>query len=148
MGTGSFPGVKCGRGVLLTTHPLLVSRSWKSRAVPLPTLWGRTGPLTGTLYLLSTLNIIYTLQRTSLSGIFRSVDVTHTPSHADCQSQECEPKVTPCSRYLPPKLTVLLLVKKYPAILDAEISLSCSNRTPLAPLLSCLYLFHPSTLIP
>jgi len=29
MGTGSFPGVKCGRGVLLTTHPLLVPRSWK-----------------------------------------------------------------------------------------------------------------------
>jgi len=40
MGTGSFPGVKCGRGVLLTTHPLLVPpRSWKSRAIPLPTLW-------------------------------------------------------------------------------------------------------------
>ena len=38
MGTGSFPGVKCGRGVLLTTHPLLVPRSWKSRAIPLPTL--------------------------------------------------------------------------------------------------------------
>ena len=29
MGTGSFPGVKCGWGVLLTTHPLLVLRSWK-----------------------------------------------------------------------------------------------------------------------
>jgi len=28
MGTGSFPGVKCGRGVLLTTHPFLVPRSW------------------------------------------------------------------------------------------------------------------------
>jgi len=27
MGTGSFPGVKCGWGVLLTTHPLLVPRS-------------------------------------------------------------------------------------------------------------------------
>jgi hypothetical protein len=27
MGTGSFPGVKCGRGVLLTTHPHLVPRS-------------------------------------------------------------------------------------------------------------------------
>ena len=39
MGTGSFPRVKCGRGVLLNTHPLLVPRSWKSRAVPLPTLW-------------------------------------------------------------------------------------------------------------
>jgi len=38
MGTGSFQGVKCGRGVLLTTHPLLVPRSWKSRAIPLPTL--------------------------------------------------------------------------------------------------------------
>ena len=38
---GLFPGVKCGRGVLLTTNPLLVSRSWKSRAIPLPTLWAR-----------------------------------------------------------------------------------------------------------
>ena len=26
MGTESFSGVKCGRGVLLTTHPLLVPR--------------------------------------------------------------------------------------------------------------------------
>jgi len=43
MSTGSFPGVKCGRGVLLTTHPLLVPRSWKSRAIPLPTLWATPG---------------------------------------------------------------------------------------------------------
>ena len=27
MGTGSFPRIKLGRGVLLTTHPLLVPRS-------------------------------------------------------------------------------------------------------------------------
>ena len=39
MSTGSFPRVKCGRGMLLTTQPLLVPRSWKSRAIPLPTLW-------------------------------------------------------------------------------------------------------------
>jgi hypothetical protein len=39
MGTGSFPGVKYGRGVTLTTHPLLVPLSWKSRTIPLPTLW-------------------------------------------------------------------------------------------------------------
>jgi len=26
-GTGSFPGVSCGRGVTLTLHPLLVPRS-------------------------------------------------------------------------------------------------------------------------
>jgi len=39
MGTGSFPGVKCGRGVLLTTHPLLALRSWKRRAITLPPVW-------------------------------------------------------------------------------------------------------------
>ena len=49
MGTGSFPGVKCSRGVLLATHPLLVPRSWKSK--PLPTLWVTPGPVTGSLYL-------------------------------------------------------------------------------------------------
>jgi len=27
MSTGSFPGVRCGRGVTLTPHPLLVLRS-------------------------------------------------------------------------------------------------------------------------
>ena len=43
MGTGSFPRVKCGRGLLLTTHPLLVPRSWKCRAIPLPTLWATPG---------------------------------------------------------------------------------------------------------
>jgi hypothetical protein len=43
MGAGSFPGVKCGRGVLLTTHPFLAPRSWKSRAIPLP----RSGPQPG-----------------------------------------------------------------------------------------------------
>jgi hypothetical protein len=36
MGTGSFPGVKSGRGVTLTPHPLLVPWSRKSRAIPLP----------------------------------------------------------------------------------------------------------------
>ena len=35
-GTGSFHGVKCGRAVLLTTHPLLAPRYWKSRATSLP----------------------------------------------------------------------------------------------------------------
>ena len=40
---GLSPGMKCGRGVLLTTHPLLVPRSRKSRAIPLPTLWVTSG---------------------------------------------------------------------------------------------------------
>ena len=54
MGTGSFPGVKYSRGLLLTTHALLVPWSWKSRAIPLPTLWATTGPVTGTLYTIYT----------------------------------------------------------------------------------------------
>ena len=39
MGTGSFPGVKSGRVVTLTTHHLLVPWSWKVRAIPLLPLW-------------------------------------------------------------------------------------------------------------
>ena len=38
MGTGSFLGVKSGRGVT-TPHPLLVLWSWKDRAIPLLPLW-------------------------------------------------------------------------------------------------------------
>jgi hypothetical protein len=35
-----------------TDHsPPLVPRPWKSRAIPLPTLWATTGPVTGLLYL-------------------------------------------------------------------------------------------------
>ena len=36
-------GVKCGRGVLLTTHILLEPRSWKSRIILLPILWATPG---------------------------------------------------------------------------------------------------------
>jgi hypothetical protein len=39
MGTGSFPGVKSGRGVTLTPHPLLVPWLWNGRAIPLLPLW-------------------------------------------------------------------------------------------------------------
>jgi hypothetical protein len=39
MGIGSFPGVKSGRGVTLTPHPLLVPWSRKGRAIPLLLLW-------------------------------------------------------------------------------------------------------------
>ena len=35
MGTGCFPGIKSGRGVTLTPHPLLVPWLSKSRGIPL-----------------------------------------------------------------------------------------------------------------
>jgi len=40
---GLSRGVKCGRGVLLTTHPLPMPRSRKNRATLLPTLWATPG---------------------------------------------------------------------------------------------------------
>jgi hypothetical protein len=43
MGTGSFLGIKYGQGMTLTTHPLLEPWSWKSRGIPLPTLWATPG---------------------------------------------------------------------------------------------------------
>jgi hypothetical protein len=39
MGTGSFPGVKSGRGMTLTLHPLLMPWSSKGRVIPLFPLW-------------------------------------------------------------------------------------------------------------
>ena len=53
---GSFPGVKCGRGVLLTTHTLLVPRSWKSRVIPLPTLWATNNKTPSIIYKLYSIN--------------------------------------------------------------------------------------------
>jgi hypothetical protein len=38
-----FPGGKVGRSVMLTTNLLLAPWSWKSRAIPLPTLWATPG---------------------------------------------------------------------------------------------------------
>ena len=39
MDIGSYPGVKSGRGVTLTPHPLLVPWLWKSRAIPVVPVW-------------------------------------------------------------------------------------------------------------
>jgi len=39
MDTGSFTGVKSGRGVTLTPHPLLMPWSWMGRAVLLLHIW-------------------------------------------------------------------------------------------------------------
>jgi hypothetical protein len=55
IGTSSFPGVNYGWGVLLTTHPLVAPRSYKSRAIPLSILWATTG----LLYLLPIHNFIF-----------------------------------------------------------------------------------------
>ena len=66
MDTGSFLGVKYARRVLLTTHPLLVPWSWKSRAIPVipvPTLWATTEPVRGT-------HFFYCLHIRSILSVF------------------------------------------------------------------------------
>ena len=47
-GRGSNPG---GDEIFRSSRPLLAPRPWKSRAITLPTLWGHTGPVMGSLYL-------------------------------------------------------------------------------------------------
>ena len=42
MGTGSFPGVKSGRGVTLTSHPLLVPLAMKEYSYTSTPPMGRT----------------------------------------------------------------------------------------------------------
>jgi hypothetical protein len=70
MGTGSFPEVKCGRGVLLTTHPLLVPRSLKSIAIPLHHPLGYTGPVRDHFTFNLLLVTISTSQTSSLQVMF------------------------------------------------------------------------------
>ena len=51
--------------------PLLVPRSWKSRAIPLPSPPGHTGPVTGSLYLLPYIYIyIYIYMKNKLHFLF------------------------------------------------------------------------------
>jgi hypothetical protein len=51
MGTGDLPGGKCGRGVLLTTHPLLVPWGRKDRSYnsspPMLQIWHIMGNIYG-----------------------------------------------------------------------------------------------------
>ena len=94
MGTGSFLGVKYGRGVLLTIHHLLVPCSWKSRAIPLPSLWATTGPVTGTLY---SLHYQYLLRSTDHAFLPTFIPITLFPSRYLVQM--CSPapwSQTPC----------------------------------------------------
>ena len=78
MGTASFPGVKSGRGVRLTTHPLLVPWSRKSRAILLPPygpygLYRASVPVQGCTWVLYYLNRVCPhLSRVCVSLIYYS----------------------------------------------------------------------------
>ena len=90
MVTGSFPEVEYGRGVLLTTHSLLVPWSWKSRAIPLPTLWITTGPVTGSLYT----HVVLLPDRALIEGLltFKRRIKSHLPSAGIIRSSPYSPR--------------------------------------------------------
>jgi hypothetical protein len=59
MGTGSFPGVESGRGVMLTPHPILVPKSKRqSIAIPLLSLRAFVACKKGETYLVTLLRAI------------------------------------------------------------------------------------------
>jgi len=51
MGTGSFPEVKCGRGVLLTSHPHSSAAVMEEQSYTSTHPLGHTGPLMGSIFL-------------------------------------------------------------------------------------------------
>jgi len=76
---GLSPGVKCGRGVLLTTHPLLVPRSWKGRELylyppsgPHRACNGITLPLDIYIYIYIYMSLVY-FQSTAIRSHFRHI---------------------------------------------------------------------------
>jgi hypothetical protein len=75
------PGVKCGRGVMLTTHPLLEPRLRKSRSCtschPNAPLWSVTGPL----YLYT-----FTLRHTHTNSVCFTLEVTEYFIHQLCEA--------------------------------------------------------------
>jgi len=87
-----FSGVKSGRGVKLTPHPLLVPQSWKSRAIPLLPLW-----VVRPVQTLSACTVkLYLYSHYGPYGLYRaSVPVqysyTSTPpmDHTDCTEPQC-----------------------------------------------------------
>jgi len=50
MGTRSFPGVKCGRGVLLSTQPPSSTQVLEEYSYSSTPFWATTGPVTRLLY--------------------------------------------------------------------------------------------------
>ena len=114
MGTGSFPGVKSGRGVVLTPRPFLVPWSRKGRAIPLLSLWAyglysASVPVQGcTLPLPLPGDIKYD------SGTVRSFMVLIDRRNYKQTLMKIIHLLTPWNRVLLGKLTGSQLVKKFP----------------------------------
>ena len=92
-----FPGGKDGRGVMLTTHPLLVPRLRKSWAIPPLTLWVLLGLLRGSLYGFHLLFFIYYLSCNNFFFPSRNSPISFSNIHKHAPnkllilwSQECE----------------------------------------------------------
>ena len=88
MGIGSFPGIKSGRGVLLTTHPLLVPWSRKRRAIPLLPLWA-VQPVQS-LSACTRVHFVCALQEIRLPGQGTVIQKNYMILHSGCKSDKNE----------------------------------------------------------
>jgi hypothetical protein len=68
-----FSGGKGGRGVMLTTNPLLVPRLRKSWAITQLTLWVLLGQLRGSLYLLLLMWVYYDVECSEVSVTLKAL---------------------------------------------------------------------------
>jgi hypothetical protein len=84
MGPGSLPGTKNGRGVTLTPHPVLVSWSWMSRAIPLLSLWAARP--------VQSLSACTRVHCTDLYYIYANISVTASLKTFTCSAENfCNP---------------------------------------------------------
>ena len=87
VGTGYFPGVKCGRGVLLSTHSPAVMEEYSYTSThPV----GHTGPVTGSLYLSSTLEVRSVRQNVTSPSVTNAMSLT---SHINTVLLQCAIKI-------------------------------------------------------
>ena len=112
MGTGSSPGLKSGRGVTLTPHPLLVPCSWKGRAIPLLPLWA-VRPVQS---LSACTRVHFTFTWTFLDMVCHPVPhVTQWPYH-NFQHQQTPRNLSPSLNFQSP-LATRLRVSLHPSII-------------------------------
>jgi len=103
VGTGFLPGVKSGRGVTLTPHPLLASWSRRGTAIPLLPLWAvRPVQSLGTCtrvhfnFSLQILNIIMQIPQLPISeyiisqSVFIRISLPSPRTLTDCSILGCD----------------------------------------------------------
>jgi hypothetical protein len=70
MGTGTFPGLRCDRGVILTPHPLLVPRSKNAVELYLNSPQGPSWPMKGWNLIVTVTSSVWILYHTDCGNFY------------------------------------------------------------------------------